>query len=370
MTFPSAYVSTITPSPHSAIFHFSFLAIHFSPMLIVLKEKNNQPLLTEVQQLLQSKYGCASHVIGENQRVLAVTGDTSGVDVELLKSIEGVRSVDRVDRPYKLASRERKNRTQIEVSQECIIGDPKSVIIIAGPCSIDSEGQLDESAAMAKERGVTILRGGAFKPRTGPYSFQGKGREGLQMLRKAGDKYGMKTIAEIMKPEDLPAFEEMADMLQIGARNMQNYELLKAVGMSKKPVMLKRGLAATLEEWLLAAEYILAGGNHNVMLCERGIRTFEEEVRFTLCLGSIPALRELTHLPIIVDPSHAMGKTRWVKDAALGGVAVGADGLMIEIHPRPHESSCDSAQLLDRDHWNDCMDAVEKVAGAIGKKVH
>ncbi len=338
-------------------------------MLIVLKAKNNKPLLQEIQDLLASKYGCASHVIGENQRVLAVTGDTSAVELELLRSLEGVRSVDRVERPYKLASRERKNRTLIEVSKNCVIGDPKSVVIIAGPCSIDSEGQLDESVAMAKERGVKILRGGAFKPRTGPYSFQGKGLEGLRMLRKAGDKYGMKIISEIMKAEDLPAFEEMTDILQIGARNMQNYELLKAVGKSKKPVMLKRGLAATLEEWLLAAEYILSGGNQNLMLCERGIRTFEEEVRFTLCLGSVPALRELTHLPIIVDPSHAMGKTRWVKDAALGAVAVGADGLMIEIHPRPHESSCDSAQLLDREHWNECMDFVVAVAKAIGKGI-
>jgi len=265
--------------------------------------------------------------------------------------------------------REKKNRTIIDIAPDCRIGDPKSIVIIAGPCSIDSEGQLDESAAMANEKGVKILRGGAFKPRTGPYSFQGKGLEGLKMLKKAGEKYGMKVISEIMKAEDLPAFEEFADLLQIGARNMQNYELLKAVSKSSKPVMLKRGLAATLEEWLLAAEYILAGGNENVMLCERGIRTYEEEVRFTLCLGSIPALREMTHLPIIVDPSHAMGKTRWVKDAALGGIAVGADGLIIEIHPRPHESSCDSAQLLDAEHWNDCYGAMKKVASALGKSI-
>jgi 3-deoxy-7-phosphoheptulonate synthase len=338
-------------------------------MLIVLKEKNNAPLLQKVQQLLESKFGCPSHVIGENRRVLAVTGDTSVVDVELIRSLEGVKSVDRVDRPYRLASRGTKNRTLIEVSKDCVIGDPKSVVIIAGPCSIDSESQLDETAAMAKDRGVKILRGGAYKPRTGPYSFQGTGNEGLKLLKKAGEKYGMKTISEIMKAEDLPQFEETVDMLQIGARNMQNYELLKAVSTSKKPVLLKRGLAATLEEWLLAAEYLLKGGNTQVMLCERGIRTFEQEVRFTLCLGSVPALRELTHLPIIVDPSHAMGKTRWVKDAALGGVAVGADGLIIEIHPRPHESACDAAQLLDREHWNDCMDGIESVAKALQKRV-
>ncbi len=338
-------------------------------MLIVLRERNNADLLKEISTLLEKKYGCESHVIGGNKRVLAVTGDTSGVDIELLSSIEGVKSVDRVDRPYKLASRERKDRTLIEVSKDCVIGDPKSVVVIAGPCSIDSEGQLDETAAMAKERGVKVLRGGAFKPRTGPYSFQGKGKNGLSMLAKTGAKYGMKTISEIMKAEDLPHFEETVDMLQIGARNMQNYELLKSLGTSKKPVLLKRGLASTLEEWLLAAEYILAGGNPNVMLCERGIRTFEQEVRFTLCLGSVPALREMTHLPIIVDPSHAMGKTRWVKDAACGAVGVGADGLIIEIHPRPQESACDAAQLLDAEHWNECMDSVTKVAEAIGKKV-
>ncbi len=338
-------------------------------MLIVLKDKNNVALLADIQKLLETKYGCPSHVIGETKRVLAVTGDTSGVDIELLKGFQGVKSVDRVDRPYKLASRASKNRTLITVSKDCVIGDPKSVVIIAGPCSIDSEGQLDETAAMAKERGVKILRAGAYKPRTGPYSFQGTGNDGLRLLKKAGEKYGMTTISEIMKADDLSVFEETVDILQIGARNMQNYELLKAVAKSKKPVLLKRGLAATLEEWLLAAEYLLVGGNLNVMLCERGIRTFEEEVRFTLCLGSIPALREMTHLPIIVDPSHAMGKTRWVKDAALGGVAVGADGLLIEIHPRPQESTCDAAQLLDREHWNECMDAVDAVAKAIGKKV-
>lgn len=338
-------------------------------MLIVLKDRGNQSLIKKIQDLLEKKFSCHSHLIGENQRVIAVTGDTTSVDIELLKSIDGVRSVDRVNRPYKLASREQKNRTLIQISKDCVIGDPASVVIMAGPCSIDSEAQLDETTDMAKARGVKILRGGAYKPRTGPYSFQGKGTEGLQLLKKAGEKYGMATISEIMKAEDLPAFEETIDILQIGARNMQNYELLKALGKSKKPILLKRGLASTLEEWLLAAEYLLAGGNPNVMLCERGIRTFEQEVRFTLCLGSIPALRELTHLPIIVDPSHAMGKTRWVKDAALGGVAVGADGLIIEIHPRPHESTCDAAQLLDLEHWNECMDGIEKVAQAVGKKV-
>ncbi len=338
-------------------------------MLIVLKEKKNILLIQHLQELLEKKYSCPSHVIGSTQRVLAVTGDTSAVEIAFIEGIEGVRSVDRVEHSYKLASRERKNRTLITISKDCIIGDPHSVVMIAGPCSIDSEGLLDETAAMVKARGVKILRGGAYKPRTGPYSFQGHGEAALKLMKKAGEKHGLATVSEIMKAEDLPLFEEYVDMLQIGARNMQNYELLKAIGTSKKPVILKRGLAATLEEWLLAAEYILKGGNENVILCERGIRTFEQEVRFTLCLGSIPALREMTHLPIIVDPSHAMGKTRWVKDAALAAVAVGADGLIIEVHPRPEESACDSAQLLDNEHWNDCMDGITSIASALHKKV-
>lgn len=336
-------------------------------MLIVLKEKHNAVLISKLQELLQKKYALSSHVIGNTHRVLAVTGDTSKVDIEYFRSLDGVRSIDRVDRQFKLASRAQKDRTFIQVSEDCVIGDPKSVVIMAGPCSIDSEGILDEVAALLKQRNVKVLRGGAFKPRTGPYSFQGHGEPALKLMKKVGEKYGMATISEIMNDCDLPIFEEYVDMIQIGARNMQNYELLKAVAKSKKPVLLKRGLAATLQEWLLAAEYILVGGNPNVMLCERGIRTFEEEVRFTLCLGSVPALRELTHLPIIVDPSHAMGKMRWVKDAALGGVAVGADGLIIEVHPRPEESSCDAAQLLDKEHWDDCINSIEKVASALGK---
>lgn len=337
-------------------------------MLIVLKHKKDAALIAHLQELIESKYSCESHIIGSNERVLAVTGDTAAIDTALIKSIAGVKSVDRVDRPYKLVSREAKDRTEITVAG-CVIGQKGTITMMAGPCSIDSESVLDEAAAMAATRGVKILRGGAYKPRTGPYSFQGHGESALRLMKKAGEKYGMATISEIKNLQDISLFEECVDILQIGARNMQNYDLLKVVGKSRKPVMLKRGLAATLEEWLLAAEYILSEGNANVMLCERGIRTFEDEVRFTLALGSVPALRELTHLPIIVDPSHAMGKTRWVKDAALGGVAVGADGLIIEIHPRPEESRCDSAQLLDAEHWNEAMDGIAAVAASIGKRV-
>jgi 3-deoxy-7-phosphoheptulonate synthase len=220
---------------------------------------------------------------------------------------------------------------------------------------------------MAKAEGVQVLRGGAYKPRTGPYSFNGLGEEGLKLLQKAGEKYAMATISEAMNETQVELMEQYVDVIQIGARNMQNYDLLRKAGKSRKAVMLKRGLSATLEEFLLAAEYILAGGNHKVILCERGIRTFEEEVRFTLCLGSLPALRELTHLPIVVDPSHAAGKARWVADNARGGVAVGCDGLIIEIHPRPEEALSDGPQSLDKEHWTDCMRGVRAVAQAMGK---
>ncbi len=338
-------------------------------MLIVLKEKNDSKLIEHIRDLLQKKYECPSHVIGENGRVIAVPGDTTRVDVNLIKNIVGVKSVDRVDRPYKLASSESRDRTEITLKPGCVLGARDSMVVIAGPCSIESEGQLDETAAMAKAEGIHALRGGAFKPRTGPYSFNGLGEEGLKLLKKAGEKYDMATVSEAMNERQVDLMEEYVDVIQIGARNMQNYDLLRRAGKSRKPVMLKRGLAATLEEFLLAAEYILAGGNPNVILCERGIRTFEEEVRFTLCLGSIPALRELTHLPIIVDPSHAAGKARWVADGARAAVAVGADGLIIEIHPRPEEALSDAPQLLDHDHWTDAMRGIRAVTKAMNKTV-
>lgn len=338
-------------------------------MLIVLNRKNDKETLDHVTDLLKKKYDADSHVIGENKRVIAVPGDTAHVDINVIKNLDGVASVDRVSRPYKLASRQQKDRTEIEVNG-VKIGARDTYVVMAGPCTVESEGQLDEAAAMAKDAGCSILRGGAFKPRTGPYSFCGLGEEGLKLLKAAGEKYGMATITEAMKESQVDLICEYADIIQLGARNMQNYDLLRKVGTCGKPVLLKRGLAASLDELLLAAEYILAGGNEDVMLCERGIRTHENEVRFTLCLGSIPALRELTHLPIIVDPSHAMGKARWVKDAALASVAAGADGLIIEIDANPEEAKCDGPQLLDRELWDECMNGIQAVSSAIGKNVY
>lgn len=338
------------------------------PMLIVLQEPHNQELIDRIQALIKKKYDLESHLIGDNKRVIAIPSDCSGVDVNFVENLEGVQSVDRVNRPYKLAWRKQKDRTVINING-VPIGDRNTVAIIAGPCTVESETQLDEAAAMAAEAGCKLLRGGAFKPRTGPYSFTGLGEEGLKMLKKAGEKYGMATVSEAMKEAQVDMICEYADVIQIGARNMQNYDLLRKVGECNKPVILKRGLAATLDEWLLAAEYILCGGNPNVILCERGIRTYEKEVRFTLCLGSVPALRNLTHLPIIVDPSHAMGKARWVTKAACAGVAVGADGLIIEIDANPEDAKCDGPQLLNQELWADCHTKLRKIANALDKEI-
>ncbi len=270
-------------------------------------------------------------------------------------------------KPYLLASKEVRERTEITIRPNCVIGSPNQVVVIAGPCSIESEAQVDEAVAMVKEQGVKIIRGGAFKPRTGPYCFQGLGEQGLKLLKRAAEKYDLATVSEAMSPEQIDLMEEYCDIIQIGARNMQNYDLLRRVGKATKPVLLKRGLAATLEELLLAAEHILANGNENVILCERGIRTFENEVRFTLCLGSIPPLRKLTHLPIIVDPSHAAGVAEYVPDYARAAVAMGCDGLIMEVHPHPEDALSDGKQSLSPEQLQECMEGIRKVAFAVGK---
>ncbi|MFA5272967.1 MAG: 3-deoxy-7-phosphoheptulonate synthase [Candidatus Peribacter sp.] len=272
-------------------------------------------------------------------------------------------------KPYLLASREARERTEIAIRPRCVIGSKTQIVVIAGPCSVESSAQMDEAAAMVKAQGVTILRGGAFKPRTGPYCFQGLGEQGLKLLKQAGEKYQLATISEAMSPEQVELVEEYCDMIQIGTRNMQNYDLLRRVGKSTKPVLLKRGLSATLEEFLLAAEHILAQGNENVILCERGIRTFETEVRFTLALGSIPPLRKLTHLPILVDPSHAAGDSEFVPDYARAAVAMGCDGLIMEVHPHPEEALSDGKQSLSPTQLHSCMEELQSVAAAMGKSL-
>lgn len=256
-------------------------------------------------------------------------------------------------------------RTVIRVSEDCAIGEEGTITVMAGPCSVESESQLDEAAAMVCGQGLHILRGGAFKPRTGPYCFQGLGEEGLKLLQKISRRYGLVAVSEAMSPAHVELVQEHCGLIQIGARNMQNYDLLREAGKAHKPVLLKRGPASTLDELLLAAEHVLAGGNDQVILCERGIRTFETDVRFTLSLGSIPPLREMTHLPIVVDPSHAAGNSHWVRAYARAATAIGCDGLIIEVHPRPEEAITDGQQSLNSDQFQRCMKELRAIAAAM-----
>ena len=281
---------------------------------------------------------------GQEITVLGLIGDTSRVDMDLLRSLEIVDSVKRVSEPFKQANRKfHPKDTIVEVGNARIGGGYFAVI--AGPCSVESEDQIIEVATAVKESGAHILRGGAFKPRTSPYAFQGMKGEGIKLLLEAKNATGLPIITEIMNIRDLPLFDEV-DIIQIGARNMQNFDLLKAVGHQDKPVMIKRGMSATYEEWLMSAEYVMAGGNENVILCERGIRTFESYTRNTLDLAAIPVMKKLTHLPIVIDPSHATGKNWLVEPLAMGAVATGCDGLQIEVHTDPAHALCDGPQSL------------------------
>jgi 3-deoxy-7-phosphoheptulonate synthase len=292
--------------------------------------------------------------------VVAVVGEIGARKPQLmarLGSLPGVESVTPISRPFKLTSREFHPEDSVIRVMDATIGDG-SLTMMAGPCSVESRDQLFETAAAVKAAGAHVLRGGAFKPRTSPYSFQGLGVEALRYLAEAREQTGLPIITEVMEANQLDIVAEYADILQIGARNMQNYSLLNSVGRMSKPVMLKRGFGATIEELLMAAEYVVSSGNPNVMLCERGIRTFETYTRNTMDLSAVPVLHGLTHLPVLVDPSHATGKRWLVKPLAIGGVAVGADGVMVEVHPTPEQALSDAEQQLDFDQFADLMASV------------
>jgi 3-deoxy-7-phosphoheptulonate synthase len=294
---------------------------------------------------------------GASQVVIAVVGEIGARKPELMSRLGGLPGVERItpiSRPFKLTSREFRAEDTIIRVLDATIGDG-SLTVMAGPCSVESREQLFETAEAVKSAGATILRGGAFKPRTSPYSFQGLGVEALRYLAEARDAFGLPVITEVMEPNQVDIVAEYADILQIGTRNMQNYSLLTAVGRVTRPVMLKRGYGATVEEWLMAAEYIVSSGNPNVILCERGIRTFETYTRNTMDLSAVPLLHHLTHLPVIVDPSHATGKRWLVKPLAVGGIAVGADGVMVEVHPRPDDALSDAEQQLTLPQFADLM---------------
>jgi len=305
---------------------------------------------------------------GVERTIIGAIGDKTRLGSMSLEAMPGVEKVVPILAPFKLASRNfKEENTVIRVGDLEIGGD--TIHVMAGPCAVESMEQLMESALRVKEAGATILRGGAFKPRTSPYSFQGLEEKGLEMLAEAREVTGLRIVTEVMDSRTLPLVAQYADILQIGTRNMQNFFLLKEVATTGKPILLKRGISATIEEWLMAAEYIISGGNSQVILCERGIRSFETYTRNTLDLTAIPVLKHLTHLPVIVDPSHAIGKWRFVQPMARAAVAAGADGLIIEVHPNPSEALCDGPQSLTPENFKHLMDEVRQVSKIMNRNM-
>jgi len=332
-------------------------------MIVVMAKEAAPAELEEVKRRIESHPGLRPQVFdGVERIVVGVLGSIPPDLKDQLELLPGVIEVVPISKPYKLASREFHPDNSRVVVNGVVIGGPEPVIM-AGPCSVEDEEQMVSTAKAVKAAGAQILRGGAFKPRSSPYSFRGMGIEGLELLKTAKQETGLPIITEVMAVEDVDTVAQYADILQIGARNMQNYNLLDAVGEIKKPVMVKRGLAASYEEWLLAAEYVLAGGNEQVMLCERGVRGFEQFTRFTMDVAAIPVIQRLSHLPIIADPSHSTGKWYLVTPVALAAVAAGAHGLLIEVHPNPDIAKCDGPQSLTFANFSALMDQVHAVAG-------
>ena len=328
-------------------------------MIVILKKNPEEKQLNNLMAWLESMNISVHPTEGKMHTILGLVGDTSAVDIDLLRALDIVAEVKRVQEPYKNANRKfHEDDTIIPVGDTQVGGDVFSVI--AGPCSIESEEQVCEIAKAVKASGATMLRGGAFKPRTSPYAFQGLRGHGLELLLEAKRMTGLPVVTEIMDLSQLNLFDEV-DVIQVGARNMQNFELLKELGHTGKPILIKRGLANTLQELLMSAEYVMAGGNDKVILCERGIRTFETATRNTLDLSAVPMLKKLTHLPVIIDPSHATGIAWMVKPMALAATACGADGLMIEVHNNPKKALCDGAQSLTPEAFDDVMQAVNAI---------
>ncbi len=328
-------------------------------MIVVMRWGASGTEIDEVKRTIEAHGLEAFLSAGEERTVIGVVG-AEVERVEHIASLPGVEQVIRVSRPYKLASREHHpDRTQVRVGGVIIGGG--ELAVMAGPCAVESREQLFDTARWVKREGASVLRGGSFKPRTSPYAFQGLGVQALELLAQARDETGLPVISEVTDPAQVELFERHVDILQVGSRNMHNFVLLRAVGNSRKPVLLKRGFGATIEEWLMAAEYILSSGNSNVILCERGIRTFEPSTRNTLDISAVPVLRELTHLPIVVDPSHGTGHRALVRPMALAAAAVGADGLIIEVHPDPARARSDADQSLSFADFGDVMDDLRRL---------
>ncbi|PYM90722.1 MAG: 3-deoxy-7-phosphoheptulonate synthase [Candidatus Rokuibacteriota bacterium] len=336
-------------------------------MIIVLKSGATDVEVEDVCHRITSM-GYSPHTIrGALRTVIGAVGDDRGKEaLRSLESLECVESVTPILKPYKLASREvRDEPTEVRVGDVTIGG--RAIVVMAGPCAIESRLQLLDAAEKVKAAGARVLRGGAFKPRTSPYAFQGLEDEGLKLLAEAKRETGLPIVTEVMEPDKVELVAEYADILQVGARNVQNFSLLRRVGEAGKPVLLKRGMATTIQEWLLSAEYVLASGNRNVILCERGIRTFETATRFTLDLNAVPVVKKLSHLPILVDPSHGTGHWEFVEAMALAGVAAGADGLIIEVHPKPEEALSDGPQSLKPERFAALMTRVRRIAQAMDR---
>ena len=339
--------------------------------IIVLNRKATEKNITHLLKKLESKGLKATVSRGTEKTVIGVIGDTSRITEEeenAVRVMKGVEDVVRILKPYKLASRDFKAQNTIIKVKGKVIGG-KKIPVIAGPCAVENRAIMINIAEKVKAAGASFIRGGAYKPRTSPYSFQGLGEEGLQYLAEASRKTGLPVVTEIMDPRDLETILQYTDIIQIGARNMQNFRLLLEVGMCNKPVLLKRGLSATIKEWLMAAEYVMSKGNLEVILCERGIRTFETATRNTLDLSAVPVLKQKTHLPVVVDPSHGVGKWDLVAPMAKAAVAVGADGLLIEVHTNPENAMSDGEQSLKPDAFKKLMAELKLIARAVGREI-
>ena len=340
--------------------------------IIVLKPGSKKTHIRNIEKKL-SKWGLTANVTikGTERTIIGVVGDTTKVTVDeedAIRAMDCVEKVMRIIKPFKLASREfQKHDTRISVRGKKIGG--KKICVIAGPCAVEKRELLLDIADSIKLAGASFIRGGAFKPRSSPYSFQGLGEEGLKILAEARERTGLPVVTELMDPRDMEVIQKYADVIQIGARNMQNFKLLLEVGLSRKPVVLKRGLSATINEWLMAAEYIMSNGNPNVILCERGIRTFETSTRNTLDLSAVPVLKQQTHLPVIVDPSHGVGKWDLVAPMAKAAIAAGADGLMVEVHPNPEEAFSDGEQSLKPELFKKLMKDLKPIAKAVKREI-
>lgn len=339
-------------------------------MIVTLKKGTPQHEIDKLVRQFENENLQVNIIQGQDFNVLGLVGDTAKLDEKRVQANLWVENVQRIAAPYKLSNRMFHPEDTVVNVKGIKVGGNNPIVIIAGPCSVEGESMMIENAVGVKSAGACMMRGGAYKPRTSPYAFQGMGEDGLKCMAKARKKTGMPVVSELMSIDKIDEFVKYVDVIQIGARNMQNFDLLKAVGKLNKPVLLKRGLANTIEEWIMSAEYIMAGGNKNVILCERGIRTFEKYTRNTLDLSVVPIIKQKTHLPIIIDPSHATGDWRLVESMSLAAIAAGADGLLIEVHQNPECAWSDGQQSLKPEKFAELVKKCKKVAKAIGRAVY